>query len=69
MCLQHRRIGGLTINHIMTNISFLEKSSEAKFSRCKKDEEVGSSRKIHRNKGKAPMDDLDSKALEPGGII
>jgi len=36
----------VTINDLRTNVSFLEKITETNSSRCKKDDEVGSSRKI-----------------------
>jgi len=59
----------VTVNDLRTNISILEKSTEVNFCRCEKDEKIGSSRKIQGKKGKAPMDDLDGKALESNGII
>jgi len=59
----------VTVNDLRTNVSFLDKSTEANSSRCQKDKEIGSLRKIQGKKGKAPMDDLDSKAPESGGII
>jgi len=59
----------VTVNDLRTNISHLEKSTKANSSRCEKDEETGSLRKIQGNKGKAPIDDLDGKAPESGGII
>ena len=58
-----------TINDLITNVSLLEKSTEANSSQYDKDEEVGSSRKIEGKKGKAPMDDLDGKAPEFSDII
>jgi len=59
----------VTVNDLRTNVSLLEKSTEANSSRCKKDEETGSSRKIQGKKGKASMDDLDVEVPECGGII
>ena len=59
----------MTINDHRTNVSFLDKSTEANSSRSKKDEEVGSSRKIQGKKAKDPMVDLDGKAPDFGGII
>jgi len=56
----------VTINDLRTNVSFLEKSSEANSSRCEKEEEVGFSKKIQGKKGKTPMDD---KVPETDGII
>jgi len=47
------------VNDLRTKVSLLERSTEANSSRCEKDEETGSSRKIQGKKGKAPMDDLD----------
>jgi len=46
----------VTVNDLRTNVSFLEKSTEANSS-------------WQGKKGKAPMDDLDSKVPESGGII
>jgi len=60
---------GPTINDLRTNISLSEKSMKMNFSKWDKDEETGSSRKIYGKKGKAPMDDLDGKALKSDGII
>jgi len=51
------------------NVSLLEKSTVVDSSQGKKDEEVSSSRKIQGKKGEPPMDDLDGKAPESGGII
>jgi len=59
----------VTVNDLRTNVSFLEKSTEANSSRCEKDEEVGSSMMIQGKRSKLPMDDLDSKVPESGGII
>ena len=59
----------MTANNLRTNVSFLEKSTEANSSWCEKDEEVGSSRKIQGKKSKAPMDDSDGNVPESGGII
>jgi len=59
----------VTINDRRTNVSLLEKSKESNSSRCDKDEEVSSSRKIQGEKGKALMDDFDGKAPESGDII
>jgi len=59
----------VAVNDLRTNVSFLEKSMEANSSRCEKDEEVGSSWKIQGKKGKAPMDDLGSKAPEFSAFI
>ena len=47
----------VTANDLRTNVSFLEKSTEVNSSQCKKDKEVGSSRKIQGKERKAPMDD------------
>jgi len=59
----------VSVNDLSTNISLLKKSTEVNSSQCKKDEEVGSSRKIQGKKGNAPIDDLDRKAPEFGSII
>ena len=59
----------MTVNDLRTNVSLLEKIMEVNSSRCEKDEEVGSSRKIQGKMGKAPMDDLDGKEPESDGII
>ena len=59
----------VTINDLRTNVFLLEKSTEVNSSSCKKDEEIGSSRKIQGKKGKAPMDDLDGKTPKFDGII
>ena len=59
----------VTVNDLRTNVFILEKSMEASSSRCEKDEEIGSSRKIQGKKGKAPMDDLDGQAAQSLGII
>jgi len=36
----------VTVNDLQTNVSLLAKSTEVNFSRCEKDEEIGSSSKI-----------------------
>ena len=59
----------MTANHLSTNVSLLEKSTEAKSSRYERDEKVCSSWKTQGKKGKAPMGDLDRKAPESTGII
>jgi len=54
----------VTVNDLRI-VSILEKSMEANSSRCEKDEEIGSLRKIQGKKGKARMDDWMTRHLSP----